>query len=433
MQVRFRGDNPRNWLLEKKHWRIKTRKNDVLNQKRYFDYLPYDFNKYFSGLIANKIGVLSPEFSLVELYVNDTSHGVYIESENLNESFLRRKKIMPVNLYKAENILDESIIALEMNAFNSPGATSKSAIFNQLDKEDKSDLTFFLELIRASHNDRKYFDNLANIVGISHWAKFTAYQILTQNFHNDNSHNFRIVSDPWSGNLIPIAQDPLIGNLQQKNFRINYSSNDLILLLNQSSLFHHQKLENIYRILSSKKIENLIGEFKGYEKKIKISQKRDVEELVKNFNIFQLIKNLYNQNISNKNVRSDNENFLRSYNEYLNRLHLYIKRKPIGGWKENKNGLTLFVDGDLPLSNLKFYFKDQKPGWVALDLNENGVLDKNEKKFYFLKEEDHLLIDYNFYSNRLNFIETTNYQSHINLKTSKTRFKFIFDVPKKPI
>ncbi|MBD1173850.1 CotH kinase family protein [Pelagibacterales bacterium SAG-MED01] len=432
MQVRFRGDNPRNWLLEKKHWRIKTRKNDVINQKRYFDYLPYNFNKYFSGLIANKIGVLSPEFNLVELYINDTSHGVYIESENLNESFLRRKKIMPVNLYKAENILDESIIALEMNAFNSPGATSKSAIFNQLDKEDKSDLTFFLELIRVSHNDRKYFDNLANIVGINHWAKFTAYQILTQNFHNDNSHNFRIVSDPWSGNLIPIAQDPLIGNLQQKNFRINYSSNDLILLLNQSSLFHHQKLENIYRILNSKEIENLIEEFQRFEKKIKISQKRDVEELVKNFNIFQLIQNLYNQNISNEKTTSENENFLKSYNEYLNRLHLYIKRKPVGGWKENKNGLTLFVDGDLPLSNLRFHFKDQKPDWVALDLNENGVLDKNEKKFYFSKEEDYLLIDYNFYSNRLNFIETTNYQSHINLKTSKTRFKFIFDVPKNP-
>ena len=99
----------------KKHWRIKTRKNEIIDQKRYFDFLPYDFNKYFSGKIANEIGVLSPEFDLTELYVNDRSQGVYIESENLNESF-KKKKIMPVNLYKAENILDESIIGLEMNA-----------------------------------------------------------------------------------------------------------------------------------------------------------------------------------------------------------------------------------------------------------------------------------------------------------------------------
>ena len=82
MSVRFRGDNPRNWLFEKKHWRIKTRKNEIIDQKRYFDFLPYDFNKYFSGKIANEIGVLSPEFDLTELYVNDRSQGVYIESEN---------------------------------------------------------------------------------------------------------------------------------------------------------------------------------------------------------------------------------------------------------------------------------------------------------------------------------------------------------------
>ena len=33
MQVRFRGDNPRNWLFEKKNWRMKVRKKDVVKQK----------------------------------------------------------------------------------------------------------------------------------------------------------------------------------------------------------------------------------------------------------------------------------------------------------------------------------------------------------------------------------------------------------------
>ena len=142
MEARFRGDNPRNWLFEKKHWRVKVRKRDIINQKRYFDYYPFDFNKYFSGKIANDLGVLSPNFDLVELFVNDKSQGVYIESENFNESFLRRKKIMPVNIYKAEQILDESIIALEGNVFNSPGVVTKNAIFNQVDDDDKSDLIF---------------------------------------------------------------------------------------------------------------------------------------------------------------------------------------------------------------------------------------------------------------------------------------------------
>ena len=87
--------------------------------------------------------MLSPEYKLVELYLNDKSQGVYIESENFNESFLRRKNIMPVNLYKTEQILDESIVGLESNIFNNPGVTNKVAVFNQLPENDKSDLVFF--------------------------------------------------------------------------------------------------------------------------------------------------------------------------------------------------------------------------------------------------------------------------------------------------
>ena len=56
--------------------------------------------------MANSLGILSPKFNLVELFINDKSSGIYIESENINESFLRRNFIMPVNVYKVEQILN---------------------------------------------------------------------------------------------------------------------------------------------------------------------------------------------------------------------------------------------------------------------------------------------------------------------------------------
>ena len=52
--------------------------------------------------IAKKLKLLVSEVKLVELFVNDKSAGIYIEKEKLNESFLRRNKIMPINLYKGE-------------------------------------------------------------------------------------------------------------------------------------------------------------------------------------------------------------------------------------------------------------------------------------------------------------------------------------------
>ena len=36
IKIRYRGDNPRNWLFQKKNLRIKTRKKDQLGQFRYY-------------------------------------------------------------------------------------------------------------------------------------------------------------------------------------------------------------------------------------------------------------------------------------------------------------------------------------------------------------------------------------------------------------
>ena len=432
IQVRLRGDNPRNWLLEKKHWRIKVRKNEIFNQQRYFDYIPFKFDKYFSGKIANKMKMLSPEYKLVELYLNDKSQGVYIESENFNESFLRRKNIMPVNLYKTEQILDESIVGLESNMFNNPGVTNKVAVFNQLPENDKSDLVFFLELMRLSEDNNKYFNNLINLIGIKNWAEFASYQILTQNFHNDNTHNIRFVVDPWSGYLIPIPHDPLIGNLDKENFNFNYSSNDLIALLNQSSEFQHLKLNKLYEVLDSKIIHNLINKHKSIEQKIMTSEKRDVETLTKNFNILNLLRIIFYDNYVDEFDSNERLVFLRNYEYYLNDLKKYLQSKPQGSWKKTEKGFEVAVSNNLPLSNLKLYFKEKKPEWVHIDLNGNNKKDKDEKKFEFNSFDDHYLIPYNFYSNKLDYRNTTSYSSHVNLSTLNTRFNFITSDKSKP-
>ena len=49
IRVRHRGDNPRNWMFEKKYWRIKTRKNETVDRKRYIEYSPYDLEEYSLG------------------------------------------------------------------------------------------------------------------------------------------------------------------------------------------------------------------------------------------------------------------------------------------------------------------------------------------------------------------------------------------------
>ena len=81
IEIRLRGDNPTNWLFLKKHWKIKKKKKDLTERQRYFEYLPFDFEVYLSGKLANSLKLISPSFKLVEFFLNEESQGIYIESE----------------------------------------------------------------------------------------------------------------------------------------------------------------------------------------------------------------------------------------------------------------------------------------------------------------------------------------------------------------
>ena len=434
IEIRFRGDNSRNWLLEKKHWRIKTQKKNLINKQRYFDYLPFDHGKFLSGRIANSLGILSPKFNLVELFINDQSSGIYIESENINESFLRKNFIMPVNVYKVEQILNESIVALEPNAFISPGVLSKRAVFNQVSYSDKSDFIYFYKLMRSSIDNKKKYLDLIDKIGIENWVKFAVYQIVTQNFHNDNSHNFRLVSDPWSGHLIPIVYDPLIGSrskIDQQNYDLDISSNDMFLLLNKGSYFQDLKFNQLYKILKSDLIEKEIASLINKETENKISENRDVELIYQNFNIFNLLSGIKNKKYVSEKSTNLRKNF---YNKFLlNKKNLikYLEKKPDVNWFKKSYGFDIFVNGNLPVSNLKIYFINKKPKWIAIDLNENGVIDNNEEKI-FPNDNDNFYIPYTFYANRISSSSSTIGLLKLQLKIAKTRFKILTDESIKP-
>ena len=77
--------------------------------------------------------------------INDERKGLYLEIEHLNENFLRRNKVMPVNFYKGENMNQETKIALPRYLYSNSGSWSKIAYFNFFDKDYKNDLQNFLK------------------------------------------------------------------------------------------------------------------------------------------------------------------------------------------------------------------------------------------------------------------------------------------------
>ena len=425
IKVRYRGDNPRNWLFNKKNIRIKTRKKNQFGQFRYYDYDPYQFQKFVSGKIANKFDIISPNYELIELFINDNSEGIYIQTEKINENFLRRNKLMPVNIYKGEQINSEALIKTENDLFNNHAIWKKIAMFNKVEREDKTDLINFINLLRKSETDKVSSKKLMSMIDLKEWGRFAAYQILTDNYHNDDSHNMRLIFDPWSGRLRPIIYDPVLGdNIFEKNeIGLNYSSHSLLLFLNKNSLFIDQKYKELFYFLSKKNIiQNQINELKNLEKKILISENRDVEIQRKVFNDLSFIKKINPLNILKLSEREKRYSIMKDLLLYNFKLKNKFSLIPESSWFFSDDKINININDDIPISNIKIFYNINIPKWISIDLDGNQIIDKNEK--FIPNDKGIFSIPLTLYANRNVVAENKSDLRYPKITISNTSFEF---------
>ena len=429
IMFRHRGDNPKNWLFEKKHFRIKTRKKDQFERHRYYDFFPFNLEKYISGKIASQIGLITPTYEIVELFINEKSSGIYIQAEYINENFLRRNKFMPVNIYKGEHILTETVLGTTGDLFNNASIWNKVSIFNKLKKNDKSDLEFFLKLLNDSEVDTYSYKKLIDKIDINQWSKFSAYQILTQNYHNDYGHNMRLIVDSWSGKILPIAHDPIIRlNATNKiDIDLGFSSHGLHRFLNKNSFFIHETYKKLYDYLTKYKvIENELKSLNKIEDKIITSEKRDLElqrkffKNIKFTEIMSLSAKITQQASKERNTLASN---LRDHELSLIKV---FNSDPVAFWNMIGKNIYINIDGYLPLSNIEFSFTDIYPKWLGFDFNKNNIIDKDEK--FFVNQHGKVNIPITLYANRLSGAKNLYSLQDPETLTANTNFIFTTDI-----
>ena len=185
--IRYRGDNPINWLFQKKSLRLKLKKSRLREGTRVFNYLSaqtrFQLDEHIAFEIARSVGLLTPNSRPVELFINDESRGALVETERLDESFLRNRNIMPVNIYKGEQFNADLVPGTDRSLFENVAFWTKVATYNRLPKENRTDLKFLFDLIREAEVSPAKFKRLLERVPISYWAKFAAYQIIGFSLH----------------------------------------------------------------------------------------------------------------------------------------------------------------------------------------------------------------------------------------------------------
>ena len=332
---------------------------------------------------------------------------------------------MPVNIYKGEQINSESLIKTNNNLFNNPAIWKKIAFFNQVNKDDKSDLINFLNLLRESENNYKSNKKLIGMLDLTEWGKFAAYQILTDNYHNDNGHNMRIIFDPWSGKIRPIIYDPILGNniFNLNKINLNNSSHELLLLLNKNSSFIDIKYKELFNLISLNKIiKKQIEELKNLEDKILISENRDVEIQQSIFNNLTFVKKInpsYFLQLSDKKKRFALIKNLSLYNKSLLKK---FSVKPQASWSFTDDKINININDDMPISNIKITFNKEIPKWISIDFNGDKILDNSEK---FNPDKNGIFnIPLTLYSNRLVVARNKLELNDPKIIFSNTRFEF---------
>ena len=407
IDIRFVGDNPRNWLREKKAIRIKKKKIKTLGIDKIYEYHPLVINELISAKIASKLDILIPKYKLVELFINNKSNGVFMEKEKLNENFLYKNKIMPINLYKGENHGVEKFIGVDENIYNNPGLWRKISSSDDDIFQGDLDLRRFLNTLNSSELKNDKLANFLSYINFEYWSKYSIYDTLTQNISHEYFHNSRIAIDPWSGYAFPIVVSPSISEKFDKKIIIDSSTNDITALLNRSSEFNHIRYSLLHKVVRNDKLfENTFSYFQNSYENLNISLSRD-PELNKN-DIFKEIKT--------------NKSFLEVGRQ---KILEQLQGKPNSNWKINENSFSIFINDLLPSSNIEISFPSKTPLWLFLDENYDGEYNPGEYKFYS-DNKNSIKIPVNLYANRYKYTNSKTFMYfNKTINRSNTRFNFI--------
>ena len=428
VRLRYMGDNPANWFFHQKAIRVKTKKSETINRKRYFEYKISQrriLDDYVAYIFAKKLDLLVSDVRLVELIVNNKSSGIFIERERLNESFLRRNKIMPVNLYKGEASRNsEKKIGLSENLDENPGLWEKISILNSVELEDYSDLEVFTNNVRKAGSSYNELKSLLKYGNDELFAKIAILEILLNQKINDSTHNRRLTLDVWSGKKYIIPHDFSYNRVKiteknlGKDFNLDTCYTRLFCVLNQSSEFLNLKYDLLYKIIIDEKVfEEVIEHLENIRSKFLISQKSDLGTIIR--------KNVLIRNFLGDENSESFDHLIKTLKERKKNIIKVLEKDANSFWKKNKKGFEIIVDKSIPISNIKFKFDKQIPKWIVFDYNNNNLVDPDDIYFYPDKYQN-FNINLKLFANRILTYEEMLHPT-AEIYTGKTGFVFLVE------
>ena len=211
-KVRYRGDYHNHWAHKKKSLRIKLNKNSQYQGLRTFNLIvPQSkdhLNNYLGYKLAETLGILTPKTKLVNLTLNGKHQGVFLFAEQISQTTLQKHSLAPGNIFKGELVKGDQFSGISTSVFDHPKVWKSISKDPYLSTQSKEHLIQLCSLVMGEQTEKSQ-QKLIHLLNLESWARFSAFEILSQTFHYDDNHNWLLYFDPKNKNFQPMAWDPM--------------------------------------------------------------------------------------------------------------------------------------------------------------------------------------------------------------------------------
>ena len=266
VELRYRNKRLWNDSLMHKSWGINTDKKERVGDYRKVNLIrlksKYLLNSHLGYLLANKMGLISPESEILYLSMNGQRDGLRLFVPQVDESFLRAQDLMPTDIYVGKLVSAEDMLKGDFShneTFLSPTFWEKASCNNHYPCDSKAPLE---ALLSFEDND------LIKMIDVKQFARLAVYLDFIDAVH---THNWVLYYDAYREKFLPLILDPVAWWISIDPSSKQYTEESGILMaeLNKSEYFLIEK-------------EKVLKEFRqsGHDDFI-VSMDREVEKLLK--------------------------------------------------------------------------------------------------------------------------------------------------------
>ena len=274
VKMRYRGDNSFHWLFKKKSLRIKLANDDVYDMSKTFNLINppmfLQIRDILSYDISSQLGILSPRYYFSRVFINNEYMGIYIFLDQVDESLLRRHKIMPGSVYfgEASPMNKDGIFDL---CFNQK-FWQKKAARNKEQKNIREDITHFINAT-TNYNINDFYNFVNTSINKQNYFSYIAMDRFIGSNHHDYGHNLKIYFDPYKGKFEPIQWDVRFWN----NSKIKDESlYPFVLKLSENPIFDAEIDKILYEIIQKYPLEEIEKNYALLLNSVKSDSKSDI-------------------------------------------------------------------------------------------------------------------------------------------------------------